>query len=1842
MIDLGELIVDLSILGVYPPHGGGGSGTVTSITGGTGIAVSPSPITTTGSVSLAPIATNRLLANPTVGTAAPVATTVTALFDAVFGATQGDILYRNGTNWTTLAPSTAGYVLQTGGPAANVSWVPAGGYTPFAYANTYWVSQTNGNDANAGTSIETPLATVQQAITLAGTAVARIYVVDANQTNNETIVTLGTGQTLFIEATGTSFQGSITQTAGDAVYLSAFYADAFVTNSTGTTYLEGGQFVLTSTASSVVYANVAQFQGFHTGGTAVFVNCNNLNAINIAAGCNVTANAPISAGITNAGTLNIFTNSNPASALVANTGTITGVMGDVTFGPLGIADSAGTTAAYSLTTAAPTAANQVLVSSGAGPGATTSWAAQGGYTPFAYANSLWVSMANGNDLNTGTSIETPLLTLQQALTLAGSTPTNIYIVDNGTNTETVSSISGTACNVNIIATGVIFNGAYLFQNAGDTYTIQCFSINNLTDNSSAANNSIIASDNVSGINDNSAGMNISAKAQISSYAYAGTGAPGLVSLSGNLLTNITFAPVDSVTVSISSVYLAFFTATVGSTPGSTYYVNAVFCNTFSQTGADNFFCQVAEGSPTISGGTFYGTFGGNVYANVVGGLGVGYQNIINYLLTSVAPTAAGQVLISTGASAPYGTVWGSSSGYIPFAYVNSYWVSQANGNDSNAGTSIETPLATFGQAITLAGSTNSIIYGVDPTFSNAENLTITGTVTIVAPGTEFNGIITNNSYLNIQAIYINTLIAASLTIANVTTEIANLELNGGSNSSINCPNTSTITSNNAGGNYYINANQIGVITTGTLDTCYILCSAVTSISNAGNLYITAANGLVTSNTGYIEGTIGNVTFGPLGIAGTSDSTPEYTLTASPPTAANQVLVSSGAGPGATTSWAAQGGFTPFAYTQALWVSQANGNDSNAGTSIDTPLLTIQNAINLAGTTPTMIYVVDYNFNNNETLATLGTGQTLYINAPGTLFNGSLTVTAGDTSFIINCNGLTTVVNNGNGTGSFQYITGGFGIWTSFTDNGSCLINSTGYVSNYTNTVGGSTVITCDGIALTGNIGGSLVIRSTQSISGGTLSGNVYFNAGVGIGGCTFTDASNPTLLAPTISSITCTSLGDPSLITMIASTITGCAFTGNFTANTFCNISSSNTNDGTCVINGILGNTNLSGFNGNSAIGGSLGFGDGSALNYTQTNAAPTAANQVLLSSGAGPGATTSWGAAGGYTPLAYAQTFWVSQATGNDANAGTSIETPFRTVQNAITTAATTPTMIYVVDGVNNSETIATLGTGQLLYIQAPGVVFAGASFTVNASDTLVFNGYQIGTFNFSGANLYANASVIGAYTQAGGNAYVNALTISTADCSAVAQLYLSTLNAVGITLAGTSLLFLQTNYNAVITNDGTCYVNGVLGSTTQGLFGSNWIGGTLSIGTAITTGNFYTLPDTDGTNGQTLVTNGTGTVTWASGSGYTPFAYTQAFWVASNGSDSNAGTSIETPFLTIQHAITTAGTTATVIYVPERWSNSEALTTSGAGQFISIQAPGSNLNSLTVASGDEVLLNALYLGAFAGTGDSNLTLDAIGAYTITGTAGSSHTLTAQQINTSATLSISGGSAGFIYMNVGNTASASVSASGIRTNVYYNVDESGLLTNNGAYVYCDCASGPLVVANSGVVTLGSKLNGAISSITSGFVSGIGNGSNLNLVSYSAIQDFQGGYVTCVNNATIDFTNLGTGGTVNIAVPQPTGTGFYQIVNIYINYGGTNFAGGDRDVILTDGLSTYVTISSAVLLTLPGNAAWGSASLPYPATLALNTPTGVGGSIFFTYSGGTTDYTSGTVSMTVVYAKISM
>lgn len=71
-----------------------------------------------------------LLANISGGAAIPTPSSLTAILDAILGTTQGAVIYRNATVWTTLAPGTSGQFLQTQGAAANVQWAsPAGGGT---------------------------------------------------------------------------------------------------------------------------------------------------------------------------------------------------------------------------------------------------------------------------------------------------------------------------------------------------------------------------------------------------------------------------------------------------------------------------------------------------------------------------------------------------------------------------------------------------------------------------------------------------------------------------------------------------------------------------------------------------------------------------------------------------------------------------------------------------------------------------------------------------------------------------------------------------------------------------------------------------------------------------------------------------------------------------------------------------------------------------------------------------------------------------------------------------------------------------------------------------------------------------------------------------------------------------------------------------------------------------------------------------------------------------------------------------------------------------------------------------------------------------------------------------------------------------------------------------------------------------------------------------------------------------------------------------------------------------------------------------------------------------------
>lgn len=52
--------------------------------------------------------------------------TESTVLDSI-GSVQGNVLYRNASSWVPLAPGTAGQVLTSGGPAANVSWAAGGG-----------------------------------------------------------------------------------------------------------------------------------------------------------------------------------------------------------------------------------------------------------------------------------------------------------------------------------------------------------------------------------------------------------------------------------------------------------------------------------------------------------------------------------------------------------------------------------------------------------------------------------------------------------------------------------------------------------------------------------------------------------------------------------------------------------------------------------------------------------------------------------------------------------------------------------------------------------------------------------------------------------------------------------------------------------------------------------------------------------------------------------------------------------------------------------------------------------------------------------------------------------------------------------------------------------------------------------------------------------------------------------------------------------------------------------------------------------------------------------------------------------------------------------------------------------------------------------------------------------------------------------------------------------------------------------------------------------------------------------------------------------------------------------
>lgn len=165
-------------------------------------------------------------------------------------------------------------------------------------------------------------------------------------------------------------------------------------------------------------------------------------------------------------------------------------------------------------------------------------------------------------------------------------------------------------------------------------------------------------------------------------------------------------------------------------------------------------------------------------------------------------------------------------------------------------------------------------------------------------------------------------------------------------------------------------------------------------------------------------------------------------------------------------------------------------------------------------------------------------------------------------------------------------------------------------------------------------------------------------------------------------------------------------------------------------------------------------------------------------------------------------------------------------------------------------------------------------------------------------------------------------------------------------------------------------------------------------------------------------------------------------------------------------------------------------------------------------------------------------------------------------------------------------------------------------------------ASGNLVLGNNLIVNAGDFLNIAYGDGQAIFQAFLSSG----IYTLSIMQTYARFDVACGEAA------LASAGKVNLFVPKFSAQQMY-VQNLWINSGGTNFSGGsgDRNLAITDGTTVYSVIPAATLASLV-NSGWGiSTPLPFPASAPINTKTAAGANLYAQYSGGTTDYTAGSI-----------
>ncbi len=121
-------------------------------------------------------------------------------------------------------------------------------------------------------------------------------------------------------------------------------------------------------------------------------------------------------------------------------------------------------------------------------------------------------------------------------------------------------------------------------------------------------------------------------------------------------------------------------------------------------------------------------------------------------------------------------------------------------------------------------------------------------------------------------------------------------------------------------------------------------------------------------------------------------------------------------------------------------------------------------------------------------------------------------------------------------------------------------------------------------------------------------------------------------------------------------------------------------------------------------------------------------------------------------------------------------------------------------------------------------------------------------------------------------------------------------------------------------------------------------------------------------------------------------------------------------------------------------------------------------------------------------------------------------------------------------------------------------------------------------------------------------------------------------------SVSVAFSDLATGGSKVLFTSS--GSKQYILYVLGLSDTGGDWATGNRLLLITDNTTNY-SAAPATSLTATGNYMWGDTGLPLPASGGWTVPTAAGASLVAKYTGGTTDYTSGTITVAGLLIRVA-